>query len=342
MPDHTLHAIDGTAPNVFLGGGFTWGNTGSLTYDEANTQIETLVFTDSDAQLTITDTSLELLKSLNGIIHSSNATVGGSWTVTGSDGSSFKVWRMLAPSQVEGYLLFTQDLTDGVTYSLSNFSIGDPMPYAQIAQQTTPCFTAGTWIDTPAGARRVETLCVGDLVRTRHHGPQTIRWIGRRSVKLAPYFPKDKLRPIETSIGALGQGLPREPLRLSRQHRVLVSSPINQRMFGTPDSLIAAVKLIDLSGIHIDTDCTEVTYIHLFFDQHEVIFANGAPCESLHTGPEAIKSISPAARAELFAIFPELMTAPNQRRLAALCPENHQQRQLIARHKKNKKPLLCL
>src|SRR6056300_119078 len=115
MPDHTLHAIDGTAPNV-LGGGFTWGNTGSFTYDEANTQIETLVFTDSDAQLTITDTSLELLKSLNGIIHNRNARVGGSWTVTGSDGTSFKVWRMLAPSQVEGYLLFTQDLTDGVTY----------------------------------------------------------------------------------------------------------------------------------------------------------------------------------------------------------------------------------
>ena len=249
---------------------------------------------------------------------------------------------MLAPSQVEGYLLFTQDLTDGVTYSLSNFSLGDPMPYAQIAQQTTPCFTAGTWIDTPAGARRVETLCVGDLVRTRHHGPQTIRWIGRRSVKLAPYFPKDRFSPIEISIGALGQGLPREPLRLSRQHRVLVSSPINQRMFGTQDSLIAAVKLTDLPGIHIDTDCTEVTYIHLLFDQHEVIFANGAPCESLHTGPEALKSISSAARAELFAIFPELMTAPSQHRLAALCPENRQQRQLIARHKKNKKPLLWL
>ena len=57
MPDHTLHAIDGTAPNV-LGGGFTWRNKGSFTYDEANTQIDTLVFTDSDAQLTITDTSL--------------------------------------------------------------------------------------------------------------------------------------------------------------------------------------------------------------------------------------------------------------------------------------------
>ena len=57
---------------------------------------------------------------------------------------------MLEPSHlVESYLLFSQDLTDGVTYSLSNFFVGDPMPYSDIAQQTTPCFTAGTWIETP-------------------------------------------------------------------------------------------------------------------------------------------------------------------------------------------------
>ena len=62
-------------------------------------------------------------------------------------------------------------------------------------------------------------------------------------------------------------------------------------MFGTRDSLIAAVKLTDLPGISIDTHCSAVTYIHLLFNQHEVIFANGAPCESLHTGAEAMKSI---------------------------------------------------
>ena len=121
MPDHTLHAIDGTASNV-LGGGSSWGNTGSFNYDEANTQIETLFFTDNDAHLTITDTSLELLKSKNGILQNSNAWVGGSWMVTGSDGSSFTVPRMLEPSHlVEGYLLFSQELADGVTYSRSNF-----------------------------------------------------------------------------------------------------------------------------------------------------------------------------------------------------------------------------
>ena len=342
MPDHTLHAIDGTASNV-LGSGCSRGNTGSFTYDEANTQIDTLVFTDNDAHLTLIDTSLELLKSKNGILQNSNARVGGSWTVTGSDGSSFKVWRMLEPSHlVDGYLLFSQDLADGVTYSLSNFSLGDPMPYADIAQQTTPCFTAGTWIETPSGARRVETLRIGDTVITRHHGPQSIRWIGKRSLKLAPNFPENKFRPIHISEGALGQGLPRTPLRLSRQHRLLVSSPISQRMFGTQDCLIAAIKLTDLPGIAIDTECGDVTYIHLLFDQHEVITANGAPCESLHTGPEAIKSIPAAARSELFAIFPELVAKSCSRPLAALCPENRQQRQLVARHKKNKKHLLCL
>ena len=39
---------------------------------------------------------------------------------------------MLEPSHlVEGYLLFSQDLADGVTYSLLNFSVGDPMPFAE-------------------------------------------------------------------------------------------------------------------------------------------------------------------------------------------------------------------
>ena len=74
-------------------------------------------------------------------------------------------------------------------------------------------------------------------------------------------------------------------------------------MFGTQDCLIAAIKLTDLLRIAIDTDCTDVTYVHLLFNQHEIITASGAPCESLHTGPEVMKYIPAAARAELFAIF---------------------------------------
>ena len=113
-------------------------------------------------------------------------------------------------------------------------------------------------------------------------------------------------------------------------------------MFGTQDYLIAAIKLTHLPGIATDTECGDVAYIHLLFDRHEVITANGAPCESLHTGPEAIKSIPTAARSELFAIFPELVEKSCPRPLDALCPKNRQQRQLVARHKKNNEHLLCL
>ena len=98
---------------------------------------------------------------------------------------------MLEPSHlVEGYLLFSQDLADVVTYSLSNFAVGDQMHYADIAQQTKPCFTAGTWIAPPSGAKRVETLRISDPVCTLHHGQQSIRCIGKRSIKVAPNFPK--------------------------------------------------------------------------------------------------------------------------------------------------------
>ena len=40
--------------------------------------------------------------------------------------------------------------------------------------------------------------------------------------------------------------------------------------------------------------------------RQQSIFANGAPSESLYTGADALKSVSSAARAEIFAIFPEL------------------------------------
>ncbi|WP_343035140.1 Hint domain-containing protein [Parasulfitobacter algicola] len=50
-------------------------------------------------------------------------------------------------------------------------------PYAQFA-----CFTLRMMIATPQGNRRIETLTPGDLVTTRDHGDQPVRWIGQRTV----------------------------------------------------------------------------------------------------------------------------------------------------------------
>jgi len=43
------------------------------------------------------------------------------------------------------------------------------------------------------------------------------------------------------------------------------------------------------------------------FDRHQIVFAEGAPMESLFTGIEALKEVSAEARREIFEIMPDLM-----------------------------------
>lgn len=57
------------------------------------------------------------------------------------------------------------------------------------------CFTRGTMIACPEGLRAVEDLKPGDLVITRDHGPQPIRWIGGRRFDGATLAAMPKLRP---------------------------------------------------------------------------------------------------------------------------------------------------
>lgn len=83
---------------------------------------------------------------------------------------------------------------------------------------------------------------------------------------------------------------------VSRQHRMLVRSKVAERMFGRPDALVSAIKLTALPGIYVDDQVEEVEYFHILFDQHEIVWAEGAPSESMFAGPEALKSIPAVAR----------------------------------------------
>ncbi len=200
------------------------------------------------------------------------------------------------------------------------------------------CFAQGTHIETQHGKRAVEGLRIGDRVLTQENGLQPIRWIGSR--RLGPDLLKAqaKLRPIRIRAGALGQGTPDRDLVVSRQHRVVVASKIVRRMFARSDVLIPAVKLIGLAGVEIDTELAEVTYYHLLFDRHEIIFAQDAPAESLYLGREGVKALSADARAEIQAIFPNL----HPHEFALPVPFGSQQKRLMARHLQNKKPVLEL
>ena len=79
----------------------------------------------------------------------------------------------------------------------------------------------------------------------------------------------------------------------------------------------------------------------MLFDDHEIIFSNGAPTESLFTGPEALKSLSAESREEITQLFPEITAlgyAPTPAR--PIPAKGKLMKQLVARHAKNHKVLL--
>ena len=49
-----------------------------------------------------------------------------------------------------------------------------------------------------------------------------------------------------------------------------------------------------------------VEYVHLLFDQHQVIYSEGLPTESFLPGPQTSKSFEDEIIEEITAIFPEL------------------------------------
>lgn len=207
--------------------------------------------------------------------------------------------------------------------------------------QVFPCFTAGTLIDTPQGAVAVETLAVGDLVLTADHGPQPIRWIGRRCFDAGKLAANPALVPVRIKAGALGPNQPAADLLVSPQHRILLRSRIARRMFGADEILVAAKQLLLIEGVDLAHDLAAVEYVHILFDRHEVVQANGTATESLYLGPQALESLPARAVAEIMEIFPELAERPHAPRGARLLASGRQARKLAYRHAQNGLPLVA-
>ncbi len=173
---------------------------------------------------------------------------------------------------------------------------GRTFTYLNVENVTIACFTPGTPLRTPDGDVPVELLAVGDLVETLDHGPRPIRWIGARTVRGFGAMAPVTFRP-----GSIGN---RERLQVSPQHRILLSGWKCELMFQTQEVLCAATHLCDGDQVFVDP-CDAVTYYHLMFDCHEVVFAQGALLESFYAG-DHILDADRETHAEVLALFPEL------------------------------------
>ncbi len=147
---------------------------------------------------------------------------------------------------------------------------------------SVPCFTAGTWIETVQGARKVETLAVGDVVMTQA-GPRPITWMGRWRIKPEILEARPNLCPVVFEPGSIGNA---RRLKLSRQHCVVM-----QR-----DGQMVLVRAGHLAKhadgrVRVSKAQRGVEYVHLLLDCHTAVRANGVLAESLYPGALALEYV---------------------------------------------------
>jgi hypothetical protein len=171
--------------------------------------------------------------------------------------------------------------------------------FAAASYATPICFDRGTLIDTGKGLRAVETLRPGDLVHTLDHGLQPLRWIGGRHAMGVGRF-----TPVEIAPGVLGNA---RPLRVSQQHRILVTSPLAELHFGEAEVFVCAGDLVDGDLIRL-VPGVSVQYFHLLFDQHQIVFGNGIASESFLPGPYWQDAGDAQMLAEVHAAMPGIAT----------------------------------
>lgn len=192
-----------------------------------------------------------------------------------TDSSTGTVIGFVAYDSTDGnYYLFVWNSgtapTSGETFTvLTNTTTSDGGTQWDIATHAQNCFLAETLIRTPDGEVAVEALKPGDLVLTADGRVVPVRWIGRQTVSRLFADPVRSL-PIRIKAGALGDNLPARDLCLSRCHAVLI------------DGILAtAGALVNGSSIERMSDAPPVfTYYHIELDRHDLVIAEGMPCES--------------------------------------------------------------
>lgn len=237
----------------------------------------------------------------------------GSEVYGGSEGDDYD--RLIIEGPRSGYrVVETGPDSDGngidgrVEYLDGDGNITGTLQFENIEEIiSVPCFTPGTLIATPKGEVSVESLKAGDRIITRDNGIQELRWIGQRKFDWAHLTANPHLRPIMVCRGSLGNGLPERDMMVSPNHRVLVSNDRTSLYFDEHEVLVSAKHLVGGKGI-FEVESIGTTYVHLMFDQHEVVLSDGAWTESFQPGDYTLNGMGNAQRSEILELFPELKT----------------------------------
>lgn len=197
------------------------------------------------------------------------------------------------------------------------------------------CFAADTQIQTPEGSMRIADIKAGDVVTTIDGHHRRVLKNNARQITPLQLLRETRLSPVRIKAGALGNGMPQKDLLVSRQHRILVSSRIAKRITGQSQVLIPAIRLVELPGIDIDRSIKPIAYHHILLDRHDIVFANGAPAETLFVGPISTKALQDEPSEVCLDAYQADPMTP-----ARSFPEPRLAKKIVAAHKRHERPLL--
>jgi len=161
------------------------------------------------------------------------------------------------------------DANNTVTISVNTVQSGGSSAQSGGSSSTPICFAKGTHILAQSEEVLVEVLATASTLQSQLGVLAKCRWIGyqRRTPEFAQF--QDYL-PVKISAGALDDNLPLRDLYLSPDHAVLVDG-----------HLVHAKALVNGKTIVQMTDWAgDIEYYHIETEAHEIIYAEGVPCET--------------------------------------------------------------
>lgn len=159
-------------------------------------------------------------------------------------------------------------------------------------------FLRGTRITMADGSQRpVESLRPGELILTRDHGRQPLRWLGQATLRAVGAF-----APVVIGQGVLGNS---GDLAVGPHHRIFLYLRDRAPGLPTPEILVQARHLVDGETVW-RREGGFADYFGLAFDRHEIVYAEGIPAESLLVSAATVTRLPPDLGADLRARFPGL------------------------------------
>ena len=199
------------------------------------------------------------------------------------------------------YLLPLVQIEAQRDYTLIHTDTGNPQK--RLTELAAVRFARGTHITQADGKSvPVETLRIGDRIRTRDNGAQAIRSISRQTQRIAGAH-----APVLVTKGTIGNN---GDLLVGPDHRVLVRETSDRPASARSGAMVRARQLINGDSV-VQEDAGQIDYFQLNFDRNETIYAEGIAT----AGPLAEPSVGAVIVAD-FARQPVL--APVQRGTATL------------------------